>query len=214
MNSGYKAKLGLTKENQKHWFIVMAYRGIVIKNWHHIIPKHHEGENSELVEVTLMEHALLHRKIWKDEGCKTCYKSYRTLKGLHDEWVRIQEYMKDNGALTYFYDEDKSESKKDAMFGDIRNVDDLFDEEAEEKIYSDTDKDTIKNEVSMILDTIPDRHRQIVEMYYGINRDRALTLNEIGEEFNLTRERIRRQLKGAIKRLQHRSRSKSLRVYV
>ena len=53
MNSGYKAKLGLTKENQKHWFIVMAYRGIVIKNWHHIIPKHHEGENSELVEVTL-----------------------------------------------------------------------------------------------------------------------------------------------------------------
>jgi RNA polymerase sigma factor (sigma-70 family) len=210
----YKTKLGLTKENQKHWFIIMAYRGIEIKNWHHSIPKHHGGENSELVEVTLMEHALLHRKIWKDDGCKTCYKSYRTLKGLHDEWNRIQEYMKDNGALTYFYDEDKSESKKDAMSGDIRNVDDLFDEEAEEKIYSDTDKDTIKNEVSMVLDTLSKRERIVLEMYFGINRDESLSLSEIGEEFDLTRERIRHIKIKAIQRLSHRSRNKSLRVYV
>ena len=112
MKKSYKTKLGLNKKNKKHWFKVFAYRGIQIKNRHHSIPKHHGGENSKLVEVTLMEHALLHKQIWIDEGCKTCYKSYKTLKGQHDEWNRIQEEMKDNGALANFYDEDKSKKNK------------------------------------------------------------------------------------------------------
>ena len=51
-------------------------------------------------------------------------------------------------------------------------------------------------------------------MYFGIGRDYALTLNEIGEEFNLTRERVRQIKEKAIRRLRHKSRSKSLRNYL
>jgi hypothetical protein len=48
----------------------------------------------------------------------------------------------------------------------------------------------------------------------GIDREYALTLNEIGEEFNLTRERVRQIKEKAIKRLQHKSRSRKLQTYL
>ena len=51
-------------------------------------------------------------------------------------------------------------------------------------------------------------------MYFGINREYALTLNEIGEEFGLTRERVRQIKEKAIRRLKHTSRSKILKTYL
>jgi len=51
-------------------------------------------------------------------------------------------------------------------------------------------------------------------MYFGIDREYALTLNEIGEEFNLTRERVRQIKENAIRRLSHKSRSKNLKAYL
>ena len=47
-------------------------------------------------------------------------------------------------------------------------------------------------------------------MYCGIDRDSALTLNEIGKELSLTREHVRQIKEKAIRRLRHRSRSKAL----
>ena len=46
-------------------------------------------------------------------------------------------------------------------------------------------------EVEISLETLKGRERDVIKMYFGISRDYALTLNEIGEEFNLTRERVR-----------------------
>jgi len=203
------------EQERKHWFLKAAYEGRTIKNWHHTIPKHHGGENSKLVHVTLMEHALLHFEIWIDEGCKTCLKSYNSLKGLHDEWNRIQETMKDNGALMYFYDKKKSKKNKniDVMSTDVIRVDDVVDVEAEEKIHSDTDKETLKDEVNQSLDTLKGRERKVIKMFFGIDRDCALTLNQIGEKFNLTGLRVNQIKEKAIRRLQHRSRANSLRVY-
>ena len=51
-------------------------------------------------------------------------------------------------------------------------------------------------------------------MYFGIGQSYALTLNEIGEEFGLTRERVRQINEKAIRRLRHRSRSRKLRQYL
>jgi RNA polymerase primary sigma factor len=51
-------------------------------------------------------------------------------------------------------------------------------------------------------------------MYFGIGRDYALTLNEIGDEFGLTRERIRQIKEKALRRLRHKSRSQGLRQYL
>ena len=74
--------------------------------------------------------------------------------------------------------------------------------------------EALKDEISQSLDTLKDRERQVIKMYFGIGRDYALTLNEIGEEFSLTRERVRQIKEKAIRRLRHRSRSKSLRTYL
>ena len=74
--------------------------------------------------------------------------------------------------------------------------------------------ESLKDEIRQSLDTLKDREQQVIKMYFGIDRDYALTLNEIGEEFNLTRERVRQIKEKAIRRLRHRSRSKTLRTYL
>ncbi|MCS5625584.1 MAG: RNA polymerase sigma factor RpoD/SigA [Candidatus Marinimicrobia bacterium] len=74
--------------------------------------------------------------------------------------------------------------------------------------------ESLKDEIRQSLETLKARERQVIKMYFGIDRDYALTLNEIGEEFSLTRERVRQIKEKAIRRLRHRSRSKSLRTYL
>ena len=74
--------------------------------------------------------------------------------------------------------------------------------------------DSLKQEIRSALDTLKNRERDVIKMYFGIDQDYALTLNEIGEEFHLTRERVRQIKEKAIRRLQHKSRSTQLRPYL
>ena len=74
--------------------------------------------------------------------------------------------------------------------------------------------DSLKDEIRNSLATLKDREKMAIKTSFGIERDYALTLNEIGEEFNLTRERVRQIKEKAIRRLRHRSRSKTLRNYL
>tara|TARA_Y100000741_G_C17871016_1_gene402900 strand:- start:290 stop:487 length:198 start_codon:yes stop_codon:yes gene_type:complete len=64
------------------------------------------------------------------------------------------------------------------------------------------------------LTSLKEREQEVIKMYFGINREYALTLNEIGEEFGLTRERVRQIKEKAIRRLRHKSRSTKLRQYL
>jgi RNA polymerase primary sigma factor len=75
-------------------------------------------------------------------------------------------------------------------------------------------RESLKEDVKLSLETLANRERTVIEMYYGISGGRALTLNEIGEIFNLTRERIRQIKAKAIQRLGHKSRSNLLRQYL
>ena len=52
------------------------------------------------------------------------------------------------------------------------------------------------------LDALPERERQVIEMRYGINGGRPKTLEEVGREFNVTRERIRQIENNTLKKLQ------------
>ena len=74
--------------------------------------------------------------------------------------------------------------------------------------------DSLRDEVQAALSTLKDREKDVIKMYFGIDREYALTLNEIGEEFGLTRERVRQIKEKAIRRLRHRSRSRKLRTYL
>ena len=64
------------------------------------------------------------------------------------------------------------------------------------------------------LDTLTPREADVVRLYFGLGNQHAMTLEEIGETFDLTRERVRQIKEKAIRRLKHTSRSKILKTYL
>lgn len=75
-------------------------------------------------------------------------------------------------------------------------------------------KDSLTEEIKRVLKTIPDREAMIIECYFGIDMDRPLTLEEIGESLELTRERVRQLKERAIRRLQHATKADLLRAFL
>ncbi|MFH2003653.1 MAG: RNA polymerase sigma factor RpoD/SigA, partial [Bacteroidota bacterium] len=75
-------------------------------------------------------------------------------------------------------------------------------------------KESLKVEIERALSTLTDREAEVIRLYFGLNYEHSLTLEEIGEKFNLTRERVRQIKEKAIRRLRHASRSKALRSYL
>jgi RNA polymerase primary sigma factor len=74
--------------------------------------------------------------------------------------------------------------------------------------------ESLKVEIESALSTLTERETEVIRLYYGLNKEHSLTLEEIGEKFNLTRERVRQIKEKAIRRLRHASRSKNLRTYL
>lgn len=75
-------------------------------------------------------------------------------------------------------------------------------------------EESLKHEIERALSTLTEREAKIIKMYFGINSEHSATLEEIGEKFNLTRERVRQIKETALRRLRHASRSKNLKVYL
>jgi RNA polymerase primary sigma factor len=74
--------------------------------------------------------------------------------------------------------------------------------------------ESLKAEIERILSTLSEREAEVIKFYFGLNKEHSLTLEEIGERFNLTRERVRQIKEKAIRRLRHASRSKNLKSYL
>lgn len=74
-------------------------------------------------------------------------------------------------------------------------------------------ENSLKLEIEKALSTLTDREAGVIRLYFGINRDNPLTLEDIGKIFKLTRERVRQIKEKALIRLRHQSRSKKLRTY-
>ena len=74
--------------------------------------------------------------------------------------------------------------------------------------------ESLKLEIERALDTLSPREAEVINLYFGLSQEKALTLEEIGARFSLTRERVRQIKEKAIRRLRHASRSKSLRAYL
>ncbi len=75
-------------------------------------------------------------------------------------------------------------------------------------------KDSLKEEIRRVLKTLSSREEEIIKMYFGIDYERPLTLEEIGERLKLTRERVRQIKEKALIRLRHQSRSQNLRLFL
>ncbi len=74
--------------------------------------------------------------------------------------------------------------------------------------------ESLKSEINRALSTLSERESEVIRLYFGLNKEHSLTLEEIGERFNLTRERVRQIKEKAIRRLRHVSRSKNLKSYL
>lgn len=74
--------------------------------------------------------------------------------------------------------------------------------------------ESLKTEIERILSYLSAREAEVIKLYFGLNNEHAFTLEEIGERFNLTRERVRQIKEKAIRRLRNTSKSKNLRAYL
>ncbi|HIQ97572.1 MAG TPA: RNA polymerase sigma factor RpoD [Candidatus Limivivens merdigallinarum] len=72
----------------------------------------------------------------------------------------------------------------------------------------------LREELNMALESLTERERQVVELRFGLRDGRARTLEEVGKEFNVTRERIRQIEAKALRKLRHPSRSKRLKDFL
>jgi len=74
--------------------------------------------------------------------------------------------------------------------------------------------ESLSREIDRALSTLTERERDVVKLFFGIGLNHGLTLEEIGDKFDLTRERVRQIKEKAIRRLRHSSRSKLLQQYL
>ena len=72
----------------------------------------------------------------------------------------------------------------------------------------------LREELSAALESLTDRERQVIQLRFGLIDGRARTLEEVGKEFNVTRERIRQIEAKALRKLRHPSRSKRLKDFL
>src|SRR5687767_5073586 len=104
----------------------------------------------------------------------------------------------------------------DAPFanGEENNLLDVLTNESEETPDSGLMMDSLRREVQRALSTLTQREADVMSYYFGLNGGHAMTLEEIGEKFGLTRERVRQIKEKATRRLSHSSRSKTLKSYL
>jgi len=104
----------------------------------------------------------------------------------------------------------------DAPFvtGEGNSLLDVLENDQVENTDSELMADSLRREVQRALSTLSPRETEVISFYYGLNGEHAMTLEEIGERFGLTRERVRQIKEKATNRLRQSSRSKILRTYL
>ena len=91
---------------------------------------------------------------------------------------------------------------------------DLIRDESHASPEEEVMDESLQEQIEAVLSTLKPREADIIRLYYGIGREESLTLDEIGERYRLTRERIRQIKEKALRRLRHLSRKRRLRPYL
>jgi RNA polymerase primary sigma factor len=103
----------------------------------------------------------------------------------------------------------------DAPFqeGEDNRLLDVLEDEVQAPPDEDLFDEALQKEVVKALHTLTDREAEVIRLYFGIGREKPMTLEQIGTRFGLTRERVRQIKEKAIRRLRHSSRSRALAPY-
>ena len=104
----------------------------------------------------------------------------------------------------------------DAPFvnGEENGLLDVMQDEGQETPDAGLLHDSLRREVQRALSTLTRREADVTTLHFGLNGNAAPPLEEVGEQFSLTRERVRQIKEKAIRRLKHTSRSQSLKSYL
>ncbi|MCB4799922.1 sigma-70 family RNA polymerase sigma factor [Neotamlana laminarinivorans] len=104
----------------------------------------------------------------------------------------------------------------DAPFkeGETSNLYDVIKHDESPKPDSGLMKDSLKLEINRVLDTLSNKEAEVIRHFYGISDKQPMSLQEIGDAFGLTRERVRQIKEKGIRRLRHNSKSKVLKTYL
>ncbi len=104
----------------------------------------------------------------------------------------------------------------DAPFadGEDNSLADVLENENEDKPDEGLMMDSLRHEIRNALSTLTTREADVLSYYFGLDDYQALTLEEIGLKFDLTRERVRQIKEKAIRRLRHSGRSRELKTYL
>ncbi len=104
----------------------------------------------------------------------------------------------------------------DAPFkkGEDNKLLDVFEDKHEPVPDKKLLKDSLNKQIQKVLFTLTEREAEVISLYFGINRERPMTLEEIGKVFKLTRERVRQIKEKGLKRLRHPSRAKLLNTLI
>lgn len=98
--------------------------------------------------------------------------------------------------------------------GEDSNLYDVLNSHDSQNPDDDLMVDSLRTEIERSLSTLTPREGDVIRLYFGLNGQHPLTLEEIGEKFDLTRERVRQIKEKAIRRLKHATRSKILNTYL
>ncbi len=105
----------------------------------------------------------------------------------------------------------------DAPFKEGENDSNLYDVLSSAESPNPDDKlmlDSLSIEINRALDTLSQREADVIRLNYGIGNQPAMTLQEIGDTFDLSRERVRQIREKGIRRLRHQSKNKMLKKYL
>ncbi len=142
---------------------------------------------------------------------------------LEQEFEREPDYREIAGMLDMTENEVK-ESKRNAgrhvsmdaplIQDEDNNMYDVL--KSEESITPETGLlyESLRKEIDRAISTLTQREADVIRLYFGLNGGHPMTLEEIGEKFDLTRERVRQIKEKAIRRLKQTSRSKILKSYL
>jgi RNA polymerase primary sigma factor len=97
---------------------------------------------------------------------------------------------------------------------DSSQLGDFIEDSGYSRPEDDAIETSLKEDINSVLTTLTEKEAEIIQFRFGLNGRSPLSLKEIGDRYNLTKERIRQIEKKALKRLQHPSRSHLLEAYI
>jgi RNA polymerase primary sigma factor len=132
---------------------------------------------------------------------------YREIAGILDMTVNEVKESKRNAGRHVSMDAPLIQDEDNNMYDVLKS---------EESITPETGLlyESLRKEIDRAISTLTQREADVVRLYFGLNGGHPMTLEEIGEKFDLTRERVRQIKEKAIRRLKQTSRSKILKSYL